>query len=64
MARNGADGLVTRLRFSKLGYRMVPEVVEPKPGKGALNLSNAGVAFPIGANLARLLCLGTELLAI
>lgn len=50
MARNGADGLVARLGFRKLGYRVVPEVVEAQTSKGALDSSNVGVASLILCN--------------
>jgi hypothetical protein len=45
VASNGADGLIARLRFGKLGYRMVPKVGEPQSSKRALNTSNVGPTF-------------------
>jgi hypothetical protein len=47
--------LIRSLRFSKLGDRVMPQIVEAQAGQGALQIPNVGSAFSVGASLSGLL---------
>jgi len=48
---NRHDCAITGLRFSKLGDRVMSQIVEAQPGQGTLHFLEVGFAFPIAAGL-------------